>query len=86
MPGSLRPSAPRQKPDGKAQRELAQLLERLAALESEQARLHAQLADAGFYQRPLTEQQAAQTRLTALDDEIATAMTRWEALEVQLAS
>jgi ATP-binding cassette subfamily F protein uup len=62
------------------------LVDRLAALEAEQTRLHAQLADPDFYQRELASQQATHARLAALEREINTAMTRWEQLEEKISS
>ena len=76
----------RKKPSFKDQKELEQLVDRLAALEAEQTRLHAQLADPDFYQRELASQQATHARLAALEREINTAMTRWEQLEEKISS
>lgn len=74
-------SAGRKKSSFKEQRELEQLFECLAALEAEQALLHAQLADPGFYQRAAANQREAHIRLAELDAAIKTAMARWEQLE-----
>ena len=76
----------RKKTSFKDQKELEQLVDRLAALETEQTRLHTQLADPGFYQRELAGQQAMHARLAALESEINTAMTRWEQLEEKISS
>jgi ATP-binding cassette subfamily F protein uup len=76
----------RKKPSFKDQKELEQLVSRLAVLEAEQTQLHAQLADPGFYQRTLVDQQAAHARVAVLESEINTAMTRWEQLEEKISS
>ena len=71
-------------------RELEALPDRIAALEAEQAALHARMADPALYEQ--AAQQAAQetvyinTRLGELEAEIDAAMQRWEELEARAAS
>ena len=73
-------SAPR-KLSFKEQRELEQLPEHIAALETEQAVLHGRLADPAFYQGPAEAVRAVQLRLAEVDAAIDAALNRWEALE-----
>lgn len=65
----------------KEQRELAELPDKIAALEAEQADLQAKASDGAFYQRPRAEVDQVLARLAALDDELLQALERWEALE-----
>ncbi|MBZ0126598.1 MAG: ATP-binding cassette domain-containing protein [Rhodocyclaceae bacterium] len=65
----------------KEMRELEALPDRIAALEDEQAALNARLADPALYRGAPEEVRALRERLTALDEEIAQAMQRWEELE-----
>ena len=60
--------------------ELAELPDRIDALEQERERLYASLADPGVL-RDGTAVAAAKARLAALDGEIAELIARWEALE-----
>ncbi len=62
-------------------REIKALPERIEALEAEQAALHADMADSGFYRRPPEEMTAATQRLKDLAREISSAYERWEYLE-----
>jgi ABC transport system ATP-binding/permease protein len=66
-------------------RELEALPERIAALEDEQAALHARMADPTLYQSAPQEVAHIKTRLEALDGEIEAAMLRWEELESRAA-
>ena len=75
--------AERKKLSFKEQRELEQLPDRIAALETEQAALQGRLADPAFYQSTAEAQREVQTRLAALDAEIDAALTRWAALEAK---
>ena len=63
------------------QRELETCPERLEALEAEQARLHAQLADPDLFRRDLVAFQTIMARLTALETDLPAAYARWEELE-----
>jgi len=65
----------------KEERELAALPDRIASLEEEQGRLHATLADPGFYKSGGAEVGAINARLEELDRELAVAYARWEELE-----
>ena len=69
----------------KEQRELDQLPEKIAALEVEQKALHARFSDPSFFQGQSEAVRTVQTRLTAVEREIETAMSRWEALEAKSA-
>jgi ATP-binding cassette subfamily F protein uup len=76
-------SAERRKLSFKEQRELDQLPERIATLETEQATLQARLADPGFYREAAEAQRQVQARLAAVDTEIDAALERWAALEAR---
>jgi ATP-binding cassette subfamily F protein uup len=71
----------KQKLSFKEQRELEQLPDRIAALETEQAALQSRLAAPDFYQGPADAIKTTQQRLAQLDTEIDEAMNRWELLE-----
>ena len=75
--------AERKKLSFKEQRELEQLPDRIAALESEQGALQQRLGDPAFYQGPAEAVRQLQARLAAVDAEIVTALIRWEALEAK---
>ncbi len=61
--------------------ELAGLPGLIEALEAEQHRLSAAMADAAFYQKDSAEIARTVSRLKALEDELAQAFRRWEELE-----
>ena len=65
----------------KEERELESLPERISALESEQAGLHARLADPEFYKSARGEVAAINARLAELEQELETAYLRWDELE-----
>ncbi|MBL6751552.1 MAG: ATP-binding cassette domain-containing protein [Nevskia sp.] len=67
----------------KEQRELAALPGRIEKLEAEQAELTALIGDPAIYQRERPRALAAQARLGAIENELAEAYARWEALEAQ---
>ncbi|ENO89785.1 ATP-binding cassette domain-containing protein [Thauera linaloolentis] len=67
-------------------RELEALPDRIAALEDEQAALHARMADPALYQQAGQEVAQVKSRLEALETEIEAAMLRWEELESRAAS
>ena len=66
-------------------RELEALPDRIAALEAEQATLHARLADPALYQQAAQEVTRIKDRLEVLDGELEAAMLRWEELELRAA-
>jgi ATP-binding cassette subfamily F protein uup len=85
-----KPSAAVVKPVGrpgklsyKDQRELDALPARIEALEAEQARLHAAVNDAGFYQRPAEAIHATLARLEALAHELEVCYERWGILDLK---
>jgi len=63
------------------QRELEALPERIAALEQEQATLHATMADPEFYKRAAAGVAQVNSRLAELELELTSAYLRWEELE-----
>jgi len=65
----------------KEERELEALPDMIAGLEDEQEKLHATLADPGFYKNAGAEIAAINSRLEALEHELAEAYRRWEELE-----
>lgn len=65
----------------KEQRELAELPDKIAALEAEQVELQATASDGAFYQQPRAEVDKVLARLAALEEEILLALERWEELE-----
>jgi ATP-binding cassette subfamily F protein uup len=82
-------AAPKTKADGsrklsyKESRELAELPDRIAALENEQKALGQRLEDPALYQSKSQDSQEAQRisqRLSEIDDELMALLERWEAL------
>ena len=67
----------------KDQRELDGLPDRIAALETEEASLHARLADPNLYQNTPEAAVELNARLEAVGEEMLAAMARWEELEQQ---
>ncbi len=65
----------------KEKRELDELPKKIEALEIEQARLHDEMGNPGFYQRERHEIARATARLDAVGRELASAFERWESLE-----
>jgi ATP-binding cassette subfamily F protein uup len=65
----------------KDERELAALPEQIAGLEAEQAHLHVRLSDPELYKSAGAEVASINTRLAALETELALAYKRWEELE-----
>jgi ATP-binding cassette subfamily F protein uup len=63
------------------QRELAELPDRIEALEAEQQRLSAAMSSAEFYARDSDAISQDVERAQALDAELAQAYARWEELE-----
>jgi ATP-binding cassette subfamily F protein uup len=69
-----------QKLSNKAQRELDSLQTTIGVLEKEQAALRAQLTDAGLYEKDPERATALYARDAAIDEEMLTALARWEEL------
>ncbi|MDS4013274.1 MAG: ATP-binding cassette domain-containing protein [Candidatus Accumulibacter sp.] len=65
----------------KEARELAELPDRIAALEAEQRAISEQLADPLFYRSQGPEVQRLADRLNEIDDQLLALLERWEALE-----
>ncbi len=65
----------------KDERELEALPERIAALEEEQAGLHARLSDPDFYKNAGSETAVINARLAELEQELESAFLRWDELE-----
>jgi ATP-binding cassette subfamily F protein uup len=74
------PAAKPRKLSYKDQRELDELPQRIAALEAEQKTLGEQLADPEVYKRDAAKVPVMQARFEAIDEELLTALERWEAL------
>src|SRR6185369_7588220 len=79
-------AAPRAKLSFNEARELAALPDRIAALEQEQAAHSRRLADPALYRDAPAEVKAVQTRLAALESELANVYARWEELEARNAA
>jgi ABC transport system ATP-binding/permease protein len=76
------PAAPRRaKLSFKEQRELAELPGRIESLETEQAKLHEQMAAPDFYKQPPQDLAAARARLAELEAQLEQAYLRWEEIE-----
>ena len=71
----------RRKLSYKEARELEELPERIAALETEQQEITQRLEDPALYQQQPLEAQTLSSRLAAIDDELMALLERWEALE-----
>ncbi|MFA7060109.1 MAG: ATP-binding cassette domain-containing protein, partial [Pedobacter sp.] len=65
----------------KEERELEAIPDQIAALEEEQEKLHATLADSGFYKSAGAEVVTLNVRLEALEAELIHVYQRWEELE-----
>ena len=79
-PPSSRPATPSRKLSYKEQRELDELPNRIAALETEQAALQTQLSDPDIYKKDPKGVPAIQARHDAIDEELLTLLERWEEL------
>ncbi|MBC7963532.1 MAG: ATP-binding cassette domain-containing protein, partial [Steroidobacteraceae bacterium] len=78
---SKRPAERGRKLSFKDERELEALPERIAALEKEQAALHARLSDPDFYKNAGNETAVINARLAELAKEHESAFLRWDELE-----
>ena len=74
-------TAPKKKLSYKDKKELEELPERIASLESQQARFHEQMADPEFFKQDPTTIASANEELLTLTDQLTTAYARWEQLE-----
>lgn len=82
-PQAARPARERaRKLTYKEERELEALPQLIDTLESEQAALHAQLADPTFYQKPGAEIARTTARMETLQQELQSAYARWEELDL----
>ena len=81
IPTKQADSRRRRKLGYKEQRELAELPERIEALEAEQRQLQQQTADPAFYQGEKHEISCVMARLGELEQELEQAYARWEVLE-----
>jgi ATP-binding cassette subfamily F protein uup len=79
-PRSTAASAPK-KLSYKEQRELEAMPAQIAALEQEQVRISATLADAEFYRAQHAQAAQLQARFAAIEDELLRLLERWQALE-----
>ncbi len=66
---------------GKEKQELDQLPKKIDKLEAEQQKLSLDVSDPAFYSGPRDKVVATQKRLAQVDEELAAAYARWEALE-----
>lgn len=79
-------SAPASKPKKlsfKEQRELEQLPQQIADLETEQAAISARLADPDLYRKEPGEVQRLNERYAEIDDALMTALQRWEEIDTR---
>ncbi|MFZ6771506.1 ATP-binding cassette domain-containing protein [Undibacterium sp. SXout7W] len=67
----------------KEQRELEELPKLIAQLEAEQAAITAQLADADLYKNGPDEANKLNTRFAEIDEELLTALDKWETIEAK---
>lgn len=65
----------------KEQRELAELPDKIAAIEAEQAQITAALSDTDLYKNGADKAQQLNARFAELDEALLAAMTRWEEIE-----
>jgi ATP-binding cassette subfamily F protein uup len=75
------PARPGRKLTNNERRELEELPSQIEALEAEQAKLGARLADPVFYQKERSAAAAVRTRLDEIELQHAVAFARWEELE-----
>jgi ATP-binding cassette subfamily F protein uup len=68
----------------KDQRDLEALPEKIEALETEQAKLHAALSDAEFHKQSREKIAAATERLRVIGRELEECYARWQALEIKV--
>jgi len=78
---STAPAKPKKKLSYKDQRELDALPGLIESLEKEQEQIQQIMADAGFYQQSVEEQQKTTSRLSEITKELEAAYQRWEELD-----
>ena len=84
MPAAAASVAKPKKLSFKEQRELEQLPQQIADLETEQAAISAQLADPDLYRKePGEEVQRLNQRYAEIDEALMTALQRWEEIEAR---
>ncbi len=81
MPPPAARAAPRAKLSFKETRELESLPDRIAALEQEQTRITARLADGTLYRSDPAQAQGLQKQLTQIETDLTECFARWEELE-----
>ena len=81
VPPATRAAERRRRLSYKEQRELEELPARIEALEAEQAKLHAKMADGDFYRQSSEQISAAAERLETLNRELEQYYERWQSLE-----
>lgn len=79
--GSTSVSVKSRKLSFKEQRELDELPERIASLETRQKQLHAEMAAPGFYQSGGDRIAKAATELSQIDEDLVDCFQRWESLD-----
>lgn len=67
----------------KERKELFNLPKKIEQLEKQQEKLHAKMAEDGFYEKPEKEIAKVTSELESLDTEIASVYERWEVLEAK---
>ncbi|QDS96403.1 ABC transporter ATP-binding protein uup [Roseimaritima multifibrata] len=77
------PAAPARKLSYNEKRELELLPGKIEQLEKQIAEWHEKMADPDYYKKPGDLQAKNQAILTALDEDLANAFARWEALEAE---
>jgi len=78
---STAPAKPKKKLSYKDQRELDALPGLIESLENDQEQIQQIMADAGFYQQSVEEQQKTTSRLSGIIKELESAYQRWEELD-----
>ena len=80
------PTAKAKKLSFKEQRELEQLPQQIAALESEQATISERLADPNLYAKEPAEAQKLSERFAEIDQLLMNSLERWEIIEAKTKS
>jgi ATP-binding cassette subfamily F protein uup len=75
------PAAKAKKLSFKEQRELEELPKLIAKLEDEQSALNITLSDPDFYKKTPAEAKRVNTRIAEIEEELMTALERWEQIE-----